>query len=50
MENLSDVRKNAIETLEIEKESISQLIPTIDDDFVKVVDGALEATVRLLKK
>lgn len=48
MENLSDVRKNAIETLEIEKESISQLIPTIDDDFVKVVDEIYQSKGRLV--
>lgn len=38
MKNSQEIKKIAEQTLEIERDSIDQLIDTLDDDFVKVVE------------
>lgn len=48
MKNSEEIRQIAIETLEIERDSISKLIETIDDDFVKVVEEIYHSKGRLV--
>ncbi|MBL4709334.1 MAG: KpsF/GutQ family sugar-phosphate isomerase [Flavobacteriales bacterium] len=48
MKNSEEIKQIAIETLEIERDSISRLIETIDDDFVKVVEEIYQSKGRLV--